>query len=95
MVYLKHEISNPLADHFNLSFISGVFPSVLKIVKVVAVYRKDSKSGLPLNYRPIFLLSNRRAGVREKGGMTTEYEFMYLKCPSFQFSWEVFGDSSF
>ena len=71
MKYLIH-----LADHYNLSFTSDVFPSVLKIVKVVVVYRKYSKLD------PIFLLSNRRVGVMETGGMTTEYEFMYLKCSS-------------
>ena len=38
---LKNEISKQLADLFNLSFMTGVFPSVLKIAKVVLVYKKD------------------------------------------------------
>ena len=35
----------------------GVFPFVLKIAKVVPVYKKDSKLGYQ-NYHPISLLSN-------------------------------------
>ena len=54
---LKNEISKQLADLFNLSFITGVFPSVLKTAKVVPVFKKDSKLDFS-NYRPIFLLSN-------------------------------------
>ena len=46
-----------MADLFNISFITGVFPSVLKTAKVVPVFKKDSK--LDYNsYRPISLLSN-------------------------------------
>ena len=33
-----------MADLFNLSFTTGVFPSVLKTAKVVPVFKKDSKS---------------------------------------------------
>ena len=36
---------------------TGVFPSVLKIAKVVPVFKRDSKLDYS-NYRPIFLLSN-------------------------------------
>ena len=54
---LKNEISKQLADLFNLSFTTGVFPSVLKTVKVVPVFKKDSKLDYN-NYRPISLLSN-------------------------------------
>ena len=50
LILLKNEISNPLADLFNLSFSSGKFPSVLKIAKVVPVYKKDSKLDYQ-NYR--------------------------------------------
>ena len=39
---LKKDISKQLADLFNLSLSSGVFPS-LKIAKVVPVHKKDSK----------------------------------------------------
>ena len=34
---LKNKISKQLADLFNLSFMTGVFPSVLKTAKVVPV----------------------------------------------------------
>ena len=40
---LKNDISKQLADLFNLSFLTSVFPSVLKTAKVVPVFRKDSK----------------------------------------------------
>ena len=40
---LKNDISKQLADLFNLSFLTGVFPSVLKTAKVVPVFKKDSK----------------------------------------------------
>ena len=54
---LKNKISKQLADLFNLSFLTGAFPSVLKTAKVIPVLKKDSK----LDYsklRPISLLSN-------------------------------------
>ena len=40
-----------------MSFTSDVFPSALKISKIVPVHKKDSKLGCS-NYRPISLLSN-------------------------------------
>ena len=54
---LKIEISKQLADLFNLSFTTDVFPSFLKVVKVVPVFKKDSKLDYS-NYCPISLLSN-------------------------------------
>ena len=54
---LKNEISKQLPDLFNISFITGVFPSVLKTAKVVPVFEKHSKLDYN-NYRPISLLSN-------------------------------------
>ena len=54
---LKNEISKQLADLFNLSFMPGVFPSVLKTAKVVPVFKKDSKLDYS-NYRLISPLSN-------------------------------------
>ena len=38
---LKNDISKQLADLFNLSFLTGVFPSALKTAKVVPVFKKD------------------------------------------------------
>ena len=54
---LKNEISTHLVDIFNLSFSSGVFPSILKIGKVIPVHKKESKLFYS-NCRPISLLSN-------------------------------------
>ena len=42
---LKNEISTHLADIFNLSFSSGVFPSILKIAKVIPVQKIEQKVG--------------------------------------------------
>ena len=49
---LKNGISTNLAEIFNLSFSSGVFPSILKIAKVIPVHKKESKQFCS-NYRPI------------------------------------------
>ena len=46
-----------LIDLFNLSFMTSVFPSVLKTAKVIPVFEKDSKLDYS-NYCPISLLSN-------------------------------------
>ena len=40
---LKNNVPNQLGDIFNISFSTGVFPNILKAVKVVPVYEKDSK----------------------------------------------------
>ena len=40
---LKNDISSQLADIFNISFSTGVFPTILKVAKVVPVYKKDFK----------------------------------------------------
>ena len=54
---LRNDISKQLADLFNLSFLTAVFPSVLKTAKVVPAFKKDSKLDYS-NYRPISLLPN-------------------------------------
>ena len=53
----KNDISSQLSEIFNISFFSGVFPSILKTSKVIPVHKKDSKIDFS-NYRPISLLSN-------------------------------------
>ena len=45
-------ISAPLAHLFNVSTLSGIFPSTLKISRVTPIFKKDDPS-LPKNYRPI------------------------------------------
>ena len=54
---LKNEISMQLADFFNHSFVTSVFPSMLKTTKVVLVFKKDSKLDYS-NYCPFSLLLN-------------------------------------
>ena len=53
---LKNENSMQLADLFNFSFMTSVFPSVLKTAKVAPILKKDSKLDYN-NYCPISLLS--------------------------------------
>ena len=55
--FLQDQISNHLATICNLSFSTGVFPAILKIVKVIPIYKKNSKLEVS-NYRPNSLLSN-------------------------------------
>ena len=54
---LKDEISSHLSDIYNISFSMGIFPSILKIAKVIHVHKKDSKLDYN-NYHPISLLPN-------------------------------------
>lgn len=49
-------ISLPLADIFNQSILTGIYPAKFKLAKVVPVF-KDDDDTLPENYRPISLLS--------------------------------------
>ena len=53
----KENLSRPLPELINKSFLSGVFPNVFKIAKVVSVFKAESRI-LCSNYRPISLLSN-------------------------------------
>ena len=54
---LKNDISQQLSDIFNISFLTGQFPSVLKIAKVLPIHKKESKIDYA-NYRPTPFLSN-------------------------------------
>ena len=54
---LKNNISSQLGDIFSISLSTGVFPTILKVAKVVPVYKKDSNFDFS-NYRPVSLLSN-------------------------------------
>ena len=54
---LNNDTSHQLSDIFNKSFLTGQFPFVLKIAKVITMHRKQSKVDYA-NYRPISFLSN-------------------------------------
>ena len=51
-----HIISQHLCSMFNLSVLSGSFPSKLKIAKVIPIFKGADESN-PENYRPVSLLS--------------------------------------
>ena len=53
---VKHIVSGPLADIFNMSVQKGVLSSKLKEAKVIPVYKSDDETE-PGSYRPISLLS--------------------------------------
>ena len=48
-----------LEDLLNLSFVTGICPSLLKTAKVVPDFKKDSKLDYS-SYRPISLLLEKR-----------------------------------
>ena len=49
-------IAVPLCDIVNESLSSGIFPDMMKLAKVIPLYKKNSPE-VPSNYRPISLLS--------------------------------------
>ena len=54
---IKKSIAIPLSNMFNMSFLEGKCPSMLKISSIIPIFKKDSKL-IAANYRPISLLSN-------------------------------------
>ena len=52
----KHIISQPLSVLINRSIENGIYPSKLKLAKVIPLYKSNDESD-PSNYRPISLLS--------------------------------------
>ena len=54
---LKKDILTQLVDIFNPSFSSRMYPTPLKIAKIIPIHKKDSKLEC-FNYRPISLPSN-------------------------------------
>ena len=70
---LKHDISEPISFLINRSFTTGVFPSALKVSKVVPVFKNKGSPLVVSNYRPISLLSN----------IEKIYEMMYSRLMSF------------
>ena len=54
---IKGVISRPLSIIINQSLCSGIFPSKLKLAKVIPLYKKEDQRVFG-NYRPISLLSS-------------------------------------
>ena len=71
---LDDHISHPLSVLINDSFITGIFPSKLKIGKVTPLQKKGSNVD-PNNYRPISLLSV-FSKIYEKVMYARIYKFM-------------------
>ena len=72
--FAKNAISEPLTIIINQMLRVGIFPDLLKISKVVPVYKKDDNTNLS-NYRPISLLPS-MSKIFEK--VILEQLFTYL-----------------
>ena len=55
---VQDQTSKHLATICNLSFSTGIFPTILKTAKVIPIRKKDSRLKVS-NYKPISLLFNR------------------------------------
>ena len=73
--FVKTAISEPLTIIINQMLRVGIFPDLLKISKVVPVYKKDNNTNLS-NYRPISLLPS-MSKIFEK--VILEQLFTYLE----------------
>ena len=52
---ISHLISAPLNDIFNSSLLQGEFPNLLKVGKIIPIFKKNEKTD-PKNYRPVTIL---------------------------------------
>ena len=58
MNLIPRELAYPLTHLINLTFQTGIYPSTLKIVKVIQIFKNKGSNIDINNYRPISLLSN-------------------------------------
>ena len=58
MKLIKNNICHPLKEIINLSFSTGIFPTQLKLAKVIPTFKDKGDHILVSNYRHISLLSN-------------------------------------
>ena len=65
LFFLKNEISMQLVDLFNSSFVTCIFPSVLKTANVLPVFKNNSKLDSS-NYHPVSLLLNTEKIVEKR-----------------------------
>ena len=71
---LSEHKAAPLCDIINYSFSNGIFPDMMKLAKVIPLYKKNSPED-PSNYRPISLLSV-FSKITEKLMHTRFYNFL-------------------
>ena len=55
---IPDNLANILKDILNLTFQTGIFPSSLKTIKVIPIFKNKGSNPSVDNYRPISLLSN-------------------------------------
>ena len=55
---IPDNLANILKDILNLTFQTGIFPSSLKTIKVIPIFKSKGSNQSVDNYRPISLLSN-------------------------------------
>ena len=72
---LSEHVVSPLIVMINQSLTTGIFPSKLKMAKVIPIYKKDENSDLD-NYRPISLLSS-VSKIFEKTVFEQVYEYFH------------------
>ena len=82
---VQDQISKHLATICNLSFSTGIFPTILKTAKVIPIHKKDPRLEVP-NYRPISLSSN-IGKFFEKLMHNRLIEFLEKKNPLLQIVW--------
>ena len=74
---IKFNICYPLKEIINLSFATGVYPDILKIAKVIPIFKNKGDLLVVVNYRPISLLSNINK-IFEKLVYSRLYSFLNL-----------------